>query len=136
MPVAYRNGAPVMLTDVAGIVNGVENNAQAAWMNQTPAVILNVTPARREHDQRGQSIKDSAAGSQLAHGHSGDHAYRSYDGNRSVCLDVEFELLLTIGLVVLVIFSLLAQSLRHHYPGCGCTALTGGNFSGDVLAGI
>ena len=31
-----------MLTDVARIVNGVENNNQAAWMNQTPAVILNV----------------------------------------------------------------------------------------------
>ncbi|MGA2108963.1 MAG: efflux RND transporter permease subunit, partial [Syntrophorhabdales bacterium] len=40
--VAYRNNAPVMLTDVARIVNGVENNNQAAWMNQTPAVILNI----------------------------------------------------------------------------------------------
>src|SRR5450755_4989096 len=40
--VAYRNGAPVMLTDVAQVVNGIENNNQAAWMNQTPAVILNV----------------------------------------------------------------------------------------------
>src|ERR1700689_5454124 len=40
--VAYRNGAPVMLTDVAKIVNGVENNTQAAWMNETPAVVVNV----------------------------------------------------------------------------------------------
>ena len=40
--VAYRNGAPVMLTDVARIVDGIENNNQAAWMNLTPAVILNV----------------------------------------------------------------------------------------------
>jgi len=40
--VAYRNGAPVMLTDVADIVNGVENSNQAAWMNQIPAVVLNV----------------------------------------------------------------------------------------------
>src|ERR1039457_3112423 len=40
--VAYRNGAPVMLTDVAEIVDDVENDKQAAWMNQTPAVILNV----------------------------------------------------------------------------------------------
>src|SRR6202046_2887699 len=39
--VAYRNGAPVMLTDVARVVDGIENNNQAAWMNQTPAVILN-----------------------------------------------------------------------------------------------
>jgi multidrug efflux pump len=40
--VAYRNGAPVMLTDVAKIVDGVENTNQAAWMNETPAIILNV----------------------------------------------------------------------------------------------
>src|ERR1700688_962009 len=39
---AYRNGAAVMLTDVAHVVDGVENNNQAAWMNQTPAVILYV----------------------------------------------------------------------------------------------
>jgi multidrug efflux pump len=40
--VAFRNGAPVMLTDVARVVDGIENSAQAAWMNETPAVILNV----------------------------------------------------------------------------------------------
>ena len=40
--VAYRDGAPVMLTDVANIVDGVENKTQAAWMNLTPAIILNV----------------------------------------------------------------------------------------------
>ncbi|MGB9417223.1 MAG: efflux RND transporter permease subunit, partial [Acidobacteriaceae bacterium] len=34
--VAYRNGAPVFLKDVAAVVNGVENSKQAAWMNQTP----------------------------------------------------------------------------------------------------
>ena len=40
--VAYRNGAPVMLTDVAHVVDGVENNKLAAWVNYTPAVILNI----------------------------------------------------------------------------------------------
>ena len=40
--VAFRDGAPVMLTDVANIVDGVENTTQAAWMNQTPAIIVNV----------------------------------------------------------------------------------------------
>src|SRR5579875_3452231 len=40
--VAYRNGAPVFVKDVANVVSGVENNAQAAWMNQTPAIILNI----------------------------------------------------------------------------------------------
>src|SRR5579875_1927436 len=36
--VAYRNGAPVFVRDVANVVNGVENSKQAAWMDQTPAI--------------------------------------------------------------------------------------------------
>ena len=40
--VAYRNGAPVKLTDVANVVDDIENVRQAAWMNQTPAVIVNI----------------------------------------------------------------------------------------------
>ena len=46
--VAYRNGAPVMLTDVAKVIDGVENSELAAWVGQssdgkqTPAVILNI----------------------------------------------------------------------------------------------
>ena len=41
--VAYRNNSPVMLKDVAVVVDGIENNNLAAWMNDdTPAVILNI----------------------------------------------------------------------------------------------
>src|SRR5712672_469132 len=40
--VAYRNGAPIKLIDVADVVDGVEDRRQAAWMNDTPAVLLNV----------------------------------------------------------------------------------------------
>src|SRR2546430_2302734 len=40
--IAYRNGAPVRLTDVAAVVDGVENAKQAAWANLKPAVILNI----------------------------------------------------------------------------------------------
>src|SRR6202453_3192296 len=40
--IAYRNNAPVYLKDVAHVVNGIENTKQAAWMNLSPAVILNV----------------------------------------------------------------------------------------------
>jgi multidrug efflux pump len=42
MIVAYRNGAPVKLTDVAKVVDDTENVRQAAWMNDVPAVILNI----------------------------------------------------------------------------------------------
>src|SRR6476661_1256362 len=39
---AYRNGAPVRLRDVATIIDGAENAKQAAWMNLSPAVIVNI----------------------------------------------------------------------------------------------
>src|SRR5262245_3860502 len=39
---AYRNGAPVRLADVADVVDDAENVRQAAWMNDRPAVILNI----------------------------------------------------------------------------------------------
>ena len=40
--VAYRKGAPVRLADIANVVDGVENTKQAAWMNEQPAVIVNI----------------------------------------------------------------------------------------------
>src|SRR5262244_3952146 len=40
--VAYHNGAPVRLGDVARVTNGAENNQQSAWTNTTPALIVNV----------------------------------------------------------------------------------------------
>src|SRR6476661_2199719 len=40
--VAWRNGAPVKLADMADVVDGTENVRQAAWMNETPAVIVNI----------------------------------------------------------------------------------------------
>jgi multidrug efflux pump len=40
--VAYRNGAPVVLSDVANVVDDVENTKLAAWADKTPAVIVNI----------------------------------------------------------------------------------------------
>ena len=40
--IAYRNGAPVTLSDVADVVDDAENVKLAAWMNETPAVIVNI----------------------------------------------------------------------------------------------
>jgi multidrug efflux pump len=40
--VAFRQGAPIMLSDVARVVDGVENEKLAAWQNTTPAVIVNI----------------------------------------------------------------------------------------------
>ena len=105
--VAYRNGAPVMLTDVARIVNGVENNRQAAWMNLTPAVILNV---QRQPGANTISVVKSIKKlmPQLqANLPAGIHVTVLTDLTVAIeasVADVEFELLLTVALVVLVIF--------------------------------
>src|ERR1700686_1106573 len=40
--IAYKTGAPVKLTDVADVVDDAENLRQAAWMNESPAVVLNI----------------------------------------------------------------------------------------------
>src|SRR5580698_3986483 len=40
--VTYHNGAPVRLSDVANVIDGTENIRLAAWMNQTPSVIVNI----------------------------------------------------------------------------------------------
>ena len=40
--VAYKNGAPVEMTKVADVIDSVEDIHEAAWMNETPAVIVNI----------------------------------------------------------------------------------------------
>jgi multidrug efflux pump len=105
--VAYRNGAPVMLTDVARIVNGVENNNQAAWMNQTPAVILNV---QRQTGANTISVVKSIKQlipqleANLPKGIMVTTLTDLTTAIQASVSDVEFELVLTVGLVVMVIF--------------------------------
>jgi multidrug efflux pump len=112
--VAYRNGAAVMLSDVARIVNGVENNNQAAWMNQSPAVILNV---QRQPGANTISVVKSIKQllpqlqSNLPTGIQVTTLTDLTTAIQASVSDVEFELMLTIGLVVLVIF-LFLRSLR------------------------
>jgi len=112
--VAYRNGAPVMLKNVAKIVDGVENNNQKAWMNQTPAVILNI---QRQPGANTISVVKSikAILPQLqANLPAAIKVTQMTDLTvpiQASVEDVEFELGLTVVLVVLVIF-LFLRSFR------------------------
>ena len=105
--VAYRNGAAVMLTDVAQVTDGIENNNQAAWMNQTPAVILNI---QRQSGANTISVVNSIKTllpqltSNLPAGIRVTTLTDLTTGIQASVHDVEFELLLSIALVVLVIF--------------------------------
>jgi len=136
--VAYRNGAPVMLTDVARIVNGVENNSQAAWMNQTPAVILNV---QRQPGANTINVVKSikALIPQLeANLPSGIQVTTLTDLTTAIqasVSDVEFELLLTIGLVVLVIFLFLRSLYATIIPSVAVPLSLVGTFAAMYALG-
>ena len=136
--VAYRNGAPVMLTDVARIVNGVENNKQAAWMNQTPAVILNV---QRQPGANTiavvKSIKQLMPQLQ-ANLPVGIQVTTLTDLTTSIessVADVEFELMLTVGLVVLVIFLFLRSLYATIIPSVAVPLSLIGTFAAMYILG-
>jgi len=105
--VAYKNGAPVKLTDVAEVVDDAENLRQAAWMNQTPSVILNI------QRQPGANIISVVDGIKkllpqltLSLPKSVKVAILTDRTTtiRASVTDVQFSLMLTIALVVVVMF--------------------------------
>jgi multidrug efflux pump len=105
--IAYRNGNPVRLSDVASIVSGPENTKLGAWANTTPAIILSV------QRQPGANIIQVVDGIQslLPQILSGLPAAVNVNilSDRTVTIrasvaDVEFELCLAVVLVVMVIF--------------------------------
>jgi multidrug efflux pump len=105
--IAYRNGAPVRLKDVATVVNGAENSKLQAWANKAPAVILNVQRQPGANViQVVDNIKKLLPRLQTALPAAIDVAVLT---DRTVTIrasvsDVEFELGLAVILVVLVIF--------------------------------
>ena len=105
--VAYKDGAPVRLTDVAKITDGVENTKLAAWMNRTPAVIVNI---RRQPGANTiavvKEIEDllPRLRSSLPVPIKLETLTDRTTTIRASVKDVEFELMLTIALVVMVIF--------------------------------
>jgi multidrug efflux pump len=105
--IAYRNGAPVRLKDVATVVNGAENTKLGAWANMTPAVILNVQRQPGANViQVVNTIKSLLPQLQATLPSAVDVAVltdRTVTIRASVA-DVEFELGLAVALVVLVIF--------------------------------
>src|ERR1700735_2444096 len=127
-----------MLTDVAQIVNGVENNYQAAWMNQTPAVILNV---QRQPGANTISVVRSIK--QLlpqlkANLPAGIQVTTLTDLTTAIeasVSDVEFELMLTIGLVVLVIFLFLRSLYATIIPSVAVPLSLVGTFAAMYMLG-
>jgi multidrug efflux pump len=137
--VAYKNGGPVHVSDVADVVDGAENVQQAAWMNQVPAVILNiqrqpganvievVDRIKRLLPQLQASLPPAVQVAVLSD--------RTTTIRASV-EDVQFELLLAIALVVMVIFLFLRTLAATVIPGVAVPLSLVGTFGAMSLLGF
>ena len=136
--IAYRNGSPVLVKDVANVVNGVENSTQAAWMNQTPAVIVNiqrqpgantinvVKSIKKLMPQLQANLPASLKVTTLTDLTTAIQASVN---------DVEFELMLTVALVVMVIFLFLRNLYATIIPSVAVPLSLIGTFAAMYLLG-
>ena len=136
--VAYRNGAAIRFSDVANVVDGAENDRQAAWMNTTPAVIVNI--------QRQPGANIIAVVDSIEHLLPQLRATLPQSINvrvltdrtttiRASVKDVQFSLMLTIGLVVLVIFLFLRSVSATVIPSIAVPLSIVGTFGVMYLLG-
>ncbi len=144
--VAYRNGAPVMLTDVAHVIDGVENGRLAAWKNTAPARDSNMTPAiilniQRQPGANTIQVVNSIEKllpqleSTLPKAIHTEVLTDRTTSIRASVKDVEFELLLTIALVVMVIFLFLRSVAATIIPSVAVPLSLVGTFGIMYLAG-
>jgi len=105
--ISYKAGAPIYLTDVADVVEDAENTRLAAWMNETPAIILNIQrqPGANviEVVDRVKQLLPGLTAAMPASMEVMILTDRTVTIRASV-KDVQFELLLAVALVVMVIF--------------------------------
>jgi multidrug efflux pump len=136
--IAYRNGAPIRLSDVATVVDGVENVKQAAWMNRQPAVILNV---QRQPGANVILVADRVKAllpqlrSLLPPSVQVSILTDRTNTIRASVRDVQFELMLTIALVVMVIFLFLRTLSATVIPSVAVPLSLVGTFGVMYLLG-
>jgi len=136
--VAYRNGAPIMLNQVAKIIDGVENAEQAAWMNSVPAVILNIQrqPGANiiQVVDRIKALLPKLRATIPSSINITTLADRTITVRASVS-DVEFELMLCVALVVMVIFLFLRNLAATFIPSVAVPLSIVGTFAAMYLLG-
>jgi len=136
--VAYKNGAPVFLRDVAKVIDGAENTKLTAWTNLSPAVILNV---QRQPGANVIAVVDGITAllpELRASMPSAVEVKVLTDRTttiRASVADVEFELGLAVALVVLVIFLFLRNIPATIIPSLSVPLSLVGTFGVMYLAG-
>src|SRR5438309_1598931 len=139
MVVAYRNGSPVRLTDVADVIDGAENSKLAAWANEQPAVIVNIQrqPGANviEVVDRIKQLLPQLQASLPAAVDVAVLTDRTITVRASVH-DVQFELFLAVALVVMVIFVFLRSLSATVIPSVAVPLSLIGTFGVMYLAGF
>jgi multidrug efflux pump len=136
--IAYKNGAPVRVQDVAEAVYAAENSRLAAWANTTPAIILNIQRQPGTNViQVVDRVKQLLPQLQASLPSAVDVILLT---DRTVTIrgsvqDVEFELLLAVALVVLVIFLFLRNVPATFIPSVAVPLSLVGTFGVMYLAG-
>jgi len=134
----FSNRAPVVLSDVADVVDGAEDVRLAAWMNQDPAVIVNIQrqPGANIIDvvDRVQRLLPQLRASLPGAVNINTLTDRTNTIRASVS-DVEFELMLTIVLVVIVIFLFLRNLSATVIPSVAVPLSLVGTFGVMYLLG-
>ncbi|MBV9153078.1 MAG: efflux RND transporter permease subunit, partial [Alphaproteobacteria bacterium] len=137
--IAYRNGAPVKLSDVAKATEGAENTKLAGWMNTTEAVIMNIQrqPGANviEVVDRIQALLPQLRAALPAAVDIEVLTDRTNTIRASVA-DVEFELVLAVVLVVLVIFVFLRSASATMIPSLSVPLSLVGTLAVMYLAGF
>jgi multidrug efflux pump len=137
--VAYKNGAPLLLSDVADVVEDAENVRLAAWMNDAPAVIVNIQrqPGANviEVVDRVKRLLPQLTASLPAAVQVATLTDRTVTIRASV-RDVQFELILAIALVVMVIFLFLRTAAGTIIPSVAVPLSLVGTFGVMYLAGF
>ena len=136
--VAFRNGAPVMLSDVANVIDDAENVKQAAWMNNAPAIILNI---QRQPGANIIQVVDRIKArlpqlkTTLPAGIEVSLLTDRTTTIRASVKDVQFELMLTVALVVMVIFLFLRTLSATIIPSVAVPLSLVGTFAVMYLLG-
>ncbi|MDB5866305.1 MAG: multidrug transporter, partial [Betaproteobacteria bacterium] len=137
--IAYRNNAPIRLSDVAEVIDGAENKHLAAWANGKPAIIVNVQrqPGANVIDvvDRIKELLPNLQATLPAAVEVGILTDRTITIRASV-RDVQFELLLAIALVVLVIFLFLRNVSATIIPSVAVPLSLVGTFGVMYMAGF
>ncbi len=137
--VAYRNGAPVLLSDVAEAIDDTENVNQAAWMNTSPAVIVNIQrqPGANviEVVDRIKKLLPQLQASLPASVKVSVLTDRTTTIRESV-RDVQYEMMLAVVLVVLVIFLFLRNLPATTIPSVAVPLSLVGTFGVMYLLGF